>query len=89
MQPKTLKCLCAQIHYGFHRSGAHSCLLRASKEQEAVAQSRCLVLTGLDIYAYTNAKPQRNAITCLTLQLGNKIVAQLLLYWQYVEYYDK
>ena len=52
-------------------------VLRASEEQEAIAQSRCLGLTGMDIYIYihiyvhTNTKQQCNAITCLTLKLDN------------------
>ena len=34
MQPKALKCLCAQIRCGIRRSGARSCLLHASKERK-------------------------------------------------------
>ena len=46
-------------------------VLRASEEQEQIAQSRCLRLTGTDIYNYIQMGS--DAITCLALQLGNKI----------------
>ena len=44
-------------------------------EHWAIAQSRCLGLTGTDlhIYIYTNGGRQRITITCLTFRLGNYI----------------
>ena len=42
-------------------------VVRASKEQEAIAQLRCLRLTGTNIYMQSD---NANAITCLALQLG-------------------
>ena len=48
-------------------------VLCASEEQEAIVQSRCHGLTGMNKYIriYTNAKRQHKAITCLALQLSN------------------
>ena len=49
-------------------------VLPASEDQEGIAQSRCLRLTGwIYTYLYTNATQKRNAITRLALQLGNKV----------------
>ena len=49
-----VKCLCAQIRCRFHQSGARI-VLRASKEQEAIARSRYLGFTGTDIYIQTRS----------------------------------
>ena len=60
-------------------------VVSACGEHRAIAQSRCLGLTGTDIhlyihtyihtYIYTNGGRQRIMITCLAFRLGNYIVA--------------
>ena len=51
MPPKALKCLCAKICSDSVEVEL-VVVLCASEEQEVIAQSRCLGLTGTDIYIY-------------------------------------
>ena len=65
-------------------------VVSACGENRAIAQSRCLGLTGTDIhiyihtYIYTNGGRQCITITCLAFRLGNEIWGGVQI-WQFGE----